>query len=78
MWFKLVMTLEFIFQALLRAEGVEITVPLHALPIVRSTPEMDTRQFVLKYFIFLSKNYREECVPACMPLDPEMLVAYLD
>jgi hypothetical protein len=53
-----------IFQALLRAEGVEITVPPHALTNVRSTPEMDTRQFILKYLIFLSKKYGEECVPA--------------
>lgn len=32
------------------AEGVEITIPLHALTNVRSILEMDTLQVVLKYF----------------------------
>jgi hypothetical protein len=53
------------------AEGVEITVPLHALTKVRRILEMDTLQFGLKYLIFLSKNYREECVPARMTLASE-------
>jgi len=39
---------------------------------------MDKRQFVLKYFIFLSQNYGEECVPAGMPLALEMHVADID
>jgi len=65
------MTLEFMFQALLRV--LKLQYPLHALTNVRSILEMDTLQFVLKYSIFLSRNYRENVYLLVCPSLPKLM-----